>query len=166
MELSGIGNKAITVNLSEKQKTETNYQVNELNEQLKAKGRRGTQNLGQDDFLKLLVTQLRHQDPLSPMTDKDFIAQMAQFSNLKQTTKLNSAMKSLINKVSEGGIHHLLGKKVSWMNETTQRINSGVVESIEKKGTSLKLQVHHQYVDPKDLVKIEVPQANEPKEKK
>jgi len=48
-------------------------------------------DLGKDAFLKLLITQLQHQDPLEPMDDQDFIAQIAQFSALEQMQNLNSS---------------------------------------------------------------------------
>ncbi len=47
--------------------------------------------LGKDDFLKLLVTQLQNQDPLSPMDPEQFAAQLAQFSTVEQLTQLNTA---------------------------------------------------------------------------
>ncbi|MCL2620102.1 MAG: hypothetical protein FWD97_04115 [Defluviitaleaceae bacterium] len=46
--------------------------------------------LDRNAFLNLLMTQLRHQDPLNPMDDRDFIAQLAQFSSLEQMQSLNS----------------------------------------------------------------------------
>lgn len=46
-----------------------------------------TQQLGSQEFLQLLVTQLQNQDPLNPMDDQDFIAQLAQFSTLEQITE-------------------------------------------------------------------------------
>ncbi|NMB38716.1 MAG: flagellar hook assembly protein FlgD [Firmicutes bacterium] len=55
------------------------------------------QVLGKDDFLKLLITQLRHQDPMNPIEDKDFIAQLAQFSSLEQMQQLTTTMNTMMD---------------------------------------------------------------------
>jgi flagellar basal-body rod modification protein FlgD len=47
-----------------------------------------TQTMGKDDFLQLMVTKLQYQDPLNPMEDEDFIAQLAQFSSLEQMSNI------------------------------------------------------------------------------
>ena len=52
----------------------------------------GTKGLGQDAFLKLLVTQLGHQNPLKPQEDGQFIAQLAQFSSLEQLTQIQQTL--------------------------------------------------------------------------
>ena len=52
--------------------------------------------LGVQDFLKILLTQLTNQDPLKPMDNQQFMAQMAQFTSLQQTQELNSKMEQLI----------------------------------------------------------------------
>ncbi len=53
---------------------------------------RGKSELGKNDFLNLLVTQLRYQDPMEPMKDSNFIAQLAQFSSLEQLSSINTSL--------------------------------------------------------------------------
>ena len=55
----------------------------------------GDKQLGKDAFLKLLVAQLKHQDPLKPQDDSAFVAQLAQFSSLEQTMGINSRLDML-----------------------------------------------------------------------
>lgn len=52
-------------------------------------------SLGKDAFLKLLVTQLQHQDPTKPQADGEFIAQLAQFSSLEKLTQIATSIEDL-----------------------------------------------------------------------
>ena len=52
-------------------------------------------SLGQEDFLKLMTTQLQNQDPFAPMDNGDFIAQMAQFSTVTGITEINNNLTNL-----------------------------------------------------------------------
>ena len=58
--------------------------------------RRPGSELGQDQFLTLLVTQLKNQDPLSPIDNADFIAQLATFSSLEKLTSIESLLKDAV----------------------------------------------------------------------
>jgi flagellar basal-body rod modification protein FlgD len=71
------------------------------------------QTLGQDEFLKLLVTQMTAQDPLNPQKDTDFIAQMAQFSALEQTKAMQAELTQLRSAQQLLQADSLLGQKVT-----------------------------------------------------
>lgn len=58
-------------------------------------------DLDKDAFLRLLTTQLANQDPLNPMEDKEFIAQLAQFSSLEQMQNLNKNVENLSEELLE-----------------------------------------------------------------
>jgi len=60
--------------------------------------------LGKDEFLQLLVAQLRHQDPLSPMEGAEFAAQLAQFSSVEQLVNLNDRL-ALVAALDEAVLH-------------------------------------------------------------
>ncbi|QMV40166.1 flagellar hook capping FlgD N-terminal domain-containing protein [Cohnella cholangitidis] len=89
---------------------------------VQAAARKPVKELGKDQFLQILVTQLRNQDPMQPLQDKEFIAQMAQFSSLEQTMNMTKELVAL--KQSAGMAAGLIGKEVSWLTET----DAGVVE--------------------------------------
>ena len=72
-------------------------------------------SLGQNDFLKLMTTQLQNQDPFAPMDNGDFIAQMAQFSTVTGIEGVNASLEKLVNKQDQGRIAtaaNLLGHSV------------------------------------------------------
>ncbi|UPA17790.1 flagellar hook assembly protein FlgD [Borrelia puertoricensis] len=71
-------------------------------------------NLSRDDFLKLLVTQLKYQDPTDPMKDKEFISQMAQFSALEQMTNMSKSFERLSSVLGINKDLDLLGKIVEF----------------------------------------------------
>jgi flagellar basal-body rod modification protein FlgD len=116
-----------TAMLSGAEKSKVEMQVNASNQSLQ-QGQGLSQELGKDDFLQLLITQLQHQDPTKPMDDKQFIAQMAQFSSLEQMTNLGQEFAKISGMVSRGNALNLLGKQVEIL-DGQQRV-SGTVEAV------------------------------------
>ncbi|MCL7746471.1 flagellar hook assembly protein FlgD [Halalkalibacter alkaliphilus] len=103
--------------------------------------------LGKDDFLKILITQLQNQDPANPMDDREFIAQMAQFSSLEQMTNMNQAMQKFITmQTSQNLVQHseLIGKNVQWKREVPIDEYRSRTEHVENIVTSVKLETDGQ----------------------
>lgn len=100
-------------------------------------------SLGQDDFLKLLVTKMTAQDPMNPQADTDFIAQMAQFSSLEQTKTMTSDLASLRTQQEMLTANGLIGRTVT-LNDGEKNIGEGMVSSVAVKDGDLRLQVNGQ----------------------
>jgi flagellar basal-body rod modification protein FlgD len=69
-------------------------------------------SLNQQDFINILLTQLTYQDPLKPMDNEQFMAQMAQFTTLEQTQKLNDSVNTLLSVQGATQSIGLIGKTV------------------------------------------------------
>ncbi len=91
------------------------------------------QTMGKDQFLKLLIAQLANQDPLEPVPNTEFVAQLATFSSLEQLIGVNSGLASLeagqTNLVNSQALN-LIGKKALVAGDGTLRISAGSPESI------------------------------------
>lgn len=93
--------------------------------------------LDKDDFLKLLVTELKYQNPLEPMQDKEFISQMANFSSLEQMKNLNSGFEKLSESLTGNLLPGMqmqqaaamIGRTVSYLDSQGQIVR-GTVDSI------------------------------------
>lgn len=89
---------------------------------------RGRQDLGQNEFLTLLVTQLKNQDPLNPMDNEAFVAQLAQFSTVSGVTKSADTLSRIEALFASGG----QASAASWIGRTVSTADgaSGEVSSI------------------------------------
>lgn len=102
--------------------------------------------LGKDAFLRILVTQMKNQNPLEPLKDTEFIGQMAQFSSLEQLTNLNTTMNTFVGgqgTVSLTDHANLIGNKVFWEREVNGVLESGegIVKAIAMKNGELTVEL-------------------------
>lgn len=93
-------------------------------------------DLDKDAFLRLLTTQLGNQDPLNPTEDREFIAQMAQFSSLEQMQNLNDTFKTEIKSIQE--TQESLAEHLTAMNNNMVGSQNDVVDQLGTINTSLR----------------------------
>lgn len=96
--------------------------------------------LGKDDFLKLLVGQLQHQDPMSPSDDQAWIGQMAQFSQLEQVTNTAETTTKIVDALNLNGTLGLIGRNVTYLDEAGAA-HTGAVQTVDMAGGIASLTV-------------------------
>ncbi|MCC5834386.1 MAG: flagellar hook capping protein [Opitutales bacterium] len=97
-------------------------------------------DLGMFDFLKLLTVQMSNQDPLSPMDDMDFIAQMAQFSSLQEMSRMNNQFSALRDEQSWISAQQFIGKEVTFVDSDGNN-QKGVVNGSSREGKDIFLRI-------------------------
>ena len=109
--------------------------------------------LGKDSFMNLLVTQLKNQNPLEPQANEDFIAQLANFSELEQMELMNENLtgmvilqqsNALMEQLTQAG--SLIGNNVKYVDDVTGNEFSGKVDSVKVTQGIAVLQVDGQDV--------------------
>lgn len=135
-----------------------NKLVENKQSQLKGQGievydQRG-KDLGKDKFLQLLITQLTHQDPLKPMDDTQFIAQMAQFSALEQMTEVNKNIVALSQQNRSLASFSLLGRYVEGKDEASGKLIRGLVKEIKPDENKTFLIMENGQIEMNNLKKV------------
>lgn len=125
-----------------------------LNNPLFKKREAPNNNLGKDDFLKLLITELRHQDPTNAMQDKEFIAQMAQFSALEQTQNMAKQLADNLAFSQLTQSANFVGKNVE-VNDTKEgKVVKGSVDAVQMMEGKPYLKVGNKLYQVSDVLKI------------
>jgi flagellar basal-body rod modification protein FlgD len=125
--------------LSPSEKMQTNLEVDRFNKTLTVNGRKASQELGKDDFLKLLMAQMTHQDPTEPMDNSQFIAQMAQFTSLEQMYNVANGFNKMAQMMQSSEAAGTLGKVVD-LDVEGEKV-TGVVEGFTR-GENPQIQVN------------------------
>src|SRR5256714_4975446 len=86
--------------------------------------------LGKDDFLKLLVGQLQHQDPLAPSDDQQWIGQMAAFSQLEQVSNMAASTQKIVDTLNTNGTLSLIGRTVTYL-DSSGGSHTGNVDTVD-----------------------------------
>ena len=108
---------------------------------------------GKDEFLQLLVTQLRHQDPLNPMQDREFITQLAQFNALEEMQKLNTSFTAFGATQDVQIAASLLGKTVDYQGQDGTTV-TGQVSQVGWHTGVPKLTIGEKEVDLSQIVSV------------
>lgn len=141
----------LNTRLSDQEMAKLSMQVDSFNKSIAVEGRKVQHDLGKDDFLKLLITQLSNQDPTSPMENTEFIAQMAQFSSLEQMTNMNQEFAKMNSMLVSSQAVNTIGKTVDVSLGDTK--TTGVVEAVTY-GQNPQVRINNMYYDMKQITAV------------
>lgn len=118
----------------------------------------GQRTLGADDFMKILMTQLQAQDPMNPMKDTEFIAQMANFSSLEQMRGLSQSFNAYSASQQMSTAPLYLGCNVTVKDPSAPTGETkGTVESVTIKDGKPALIIGGKTYDPRLITNISLP---------
>src|SRR5688500_2027851 len=117
--------------------------------------------LGKDDFMKLMLAQVQNQDPMNPMDDQAFIAQVAQFNSLDQMTKLNETITAMFGAQQLAEASGMIGKFAVALGPDGEDV-SGIIKSVSvEKGVS-KLHIGNAKIDLNKVTAVATDEASLP----
>ncbi|WP_017471887.1 flagellar hook assembly protein FlgD [Amphibacillus jilinensis] len=128
--------------------------------------------LGKEEFLKILMAQIQNQDPLDPMDDREFIAQMTTFSQLEQMLNMNTSISKLVDNQMMSPViqySHLIGKEVQYyaLDDETGKIiepkelaTSTVVAISEREGYAVIELENDQKIYTDEILRINEPSVD------
>lgn len=132
----------------------SSYQVNSSNN---LKVQNGSESLGMQDFLNLLVAQMTNQDAMNPMENTEFISQMAQFSSLQ-------AMSDLTKISVQGQVASLIGKNVvvaEYNSKGELEVQEGIVQKVTLHSGEARLYVNDMEFDYSNVMEIKTVEQKE-----
>ncbi len=109
--------------------------------------------IGRDAFMQLLLAQMRYQDPLNPMEDRDFIAQLAQLNTLEQLEQLNESLADFMGQQNLLRGAELIGKTIRGATAEGEYVE-GVVQAVRTVGADVMVSLGDKDVPLKDVTQV------------
>ncbi|HEY9077895.1 MAG TPA: flagellar hook capping FlgD N-terminal domain-containing protein [Anaerolineaceae bacterium] len=119
---------------------------------LNQKSTSATQKTDMDNFMTILMAQLKNQNPLEPMQDKDFMAQMAQFNSLNELRTIKTTLAEMTKSYQNSYATSLLGKQVRATRDNV--VIEGVITSVSTENGTPVVYINNQRVALSSIIEV------------
>ncbi|MCS6950717.1 MAG: flagellar hook capping FlgD N-terminal domain-containing protein [Armatimonadota bacterium] len=113
-----------------------------------------TRSSSRDQFLKLFLTQLQYQNPLEPMQDKDFLTQLAQFTQVENAEEMARTLQQLQTLLASTQATALIGKQVAALRQGETTLTQGRVSAVRFTADGVWLVVDSKEVRLQDVLQV------------